>query len=195
MLGFAALAGQAPAPTAPSNPPAVTAPPAPVHELLQVGVVYILPMSLGYDQFLASRLTRAGIVQVTSDPSKADAILTDRLGKPFESRLDELYPKSPVADEHEKAPSPDSDSEELAPVKIELKGGREASSPAVSGGRGRGNIFLVHRGSRNVIWSTFVPPSTGRAKDLDSAAGEVADRLQDSIKKLKKLSMQAPSGN
>lgn len=195
MLGFAAAASQAPAPAAQTAPPTAPAAPAPVHELLQVGVVYILPMSLGYDQFLANRLTRSGVVQVTSDPSKADAILTDRLGKPLEVKLEELYPKAPVVEESAKPASPGAESDELAPVKIELKGGREAAPPAASGGRGRGNIFLLHRGSRNVIWSTFVPPSSGMAKDLDHAAGEVAERLQDSIKKLKKLSMQPPGGN
>lgn len=195
VLGFAVAAGQTPVPASQAPAPTPPAAPAPTHELLQVGVVYILPMSLGYDQFLANRLTRAGVVQVTSDPAKADAILADRLGKPLELKLDELYPKAAPAEEAAKPASSGAEAEELAPVKIELKGGRESTSPAASGGRGRGNIFLLHRGSRNVIWSTFVPPSSGMAKDLDHAAGEVAERLQDSIKKLKKLSMQAPGGN
>lgn len=186
------LMGQTPAPAAPAPVAPAAAPPTP--ELLQVGVVYILPMSQGMDQFLASRLTRKGALQVTSDPSKADAVLTDRLGKPLEMKLEELYPKAHPEVEAMPKPEP-SETGEIPAAPLELKGGREATSTSTGGRGGRGNVFLVHRGSRNVIWSTFVPPSTSRAKDLDDAAGEITDRLLDDIKKLRKLSMPAPAGN
>lgn len=61
-------------------------------QLLQVQSVYILPMGSGMDQFLANRLARFAKMQVVSDPQHADAVLTDRLGEPFEKKLDELYP-------------------------------------------------------------------------------------------------------
>ena len=64
-------------------------------ELKQINTVYILAMGNGVDQFLANQLTSAGVFQVVTDPKKADAILTDRVGEPFEKKLDELYPPPP----------------------------------------------------------------------------------------------------
>src|SRR5712691_9558147 len=64
-------------------------------QLKQVQSIYILPMGSGMDQFLANRLTKLGLFQVVADPKKADAIFTDRLGEPFENKLDELYPPPP----------------------------------------------------------------------------------------------------
>ena len=49
-------------------------------------------MSNSMDQYLANRLTSEGILQVVTDPNKADAVLTDRLGLGFEERLKQLYP-------------------------------------------------------------------------------------------------------
>src|SRR5947209_3832532 len=60
-------------------------------QLLQVHSVYILPMGSAMDQFIANRLTRFGRIQVVTDPQRADAILTDRLGERFEKKLDEFY--------------------------------------------------------------------------------------------------------
>ena len=48
-------------------------------------------MSGGMDQFLANRITRMGKMQVVADPLTADTILTDKIGAPFEKRLDLLY--------------------------------------------------------------------------------------------------------
>ncbi len=64
-------------------------------QLKQVTAVYILAMGNGEDQFLANQLTSSGVFQVVTDPKKADAILTDRVGEPFEKKLDELYPPPP----------------------------------------------------------------------------------------------------
>ena len=44
-------------------------------------------MSNGLDQFLAIRLTSGTVMQVVTDPQKADAILTDRIGASFEEKL------------------------------------------------------------------------------------------------------------
>ncbi|MDQ6760794.1 MAG: hypothetical protein M3Z32_13155, partial [Acidobacteriota bacterium] len=65
-------------------------------QLLQVHSIYILPMGGGMDQFLANCLTRFGKVQVVTDAQHADTILTDRVGEPFEKKLDELYPPPEV---------------------------------------------------------------------------------------------------
>src|SRR5882724_6286709 len=72
-------------------------------DLKHVSTVYILPMSSGMDQFLANRLTTMGVFQVVTDPQKADALITDRIGEPFQLKFDELYPPpappKPVKDE------------------------------------------------------------------------------------------------
>ena len=47
------------------------------------------------DQYLANQLTTLGVFQVVADPQKADAIITDRLGEPFEAKLKDLYPPPP----------------------------------------------------------------------------------------------------
>ncbi len=53
--------------------------------------VYLLPMPGGLDQYLAIRLTTGSILQVVTDPQKADAIFTDRIGSGLEETLAELY--------------------------------------------------------------------------------------------------------
>ncbi|HVX66528.1 MAG TPA: hypothetical protein VHA11_07995 [Bryobacteraceae bacterium] len=67
---------------------------APNAQVAQIHNIYLLPMNNGLDQFLANRLTNLGVFRVVTDPQKADAVLTDRLGESFESRFLELYPES-----------------------------------------------------------------------------------------------------
>ncbi len=50
-------------------------------------------MSHGMDQYLANCLTREKVVQVSTDPLKADALLTDHLGAAFDASVKELYPE------------------------------------------------------------------------------------------------------
>src|SRR5471032_3210020 len=61
-------------------------------DLANVHTVYVLKMSKGMDQYLANRLTNEHVFQVVTDPKLADAILTDRIGESFESKLEELFP-------------------------------------------------------------------------------------------------------
>ncbi len=42
-------------------------------EVAGVKTVYVLPMTGGLDQYLAFRLTSEGVLQVVTDPAKADA--------------------------------------------------------------------------------------------------------------------------
>ena len=60
-----------------------------------VKTVYLLPMSNGLDQYLAQQLTAGAVLQVVTDPQKADAVLTDHLGATFEQSLADLYRPSP----------------------------------------------------------------------------------------------------
>ena len=52
-------------------------------DLAQVRNVYILTMGGGLDLHIANRLTDGHVLQVVTDPQKADAVLTDRLGPRF----------------------------------------------------------------------------------------------------------------
>jgi len=124
-------------------------------ELSQVRSVYLFPMTNGLDQYLANRLTNAGLFQVVADPKKADAVFTDRLGAAFEARLADLFPEPP--------PQPAE-----PPKKAEKKEGEAKSAVEVptapemprlsSFARGKGTLFLVGAKARTVLWSVYEQP-------------------------------------
>lgn len=132
--------------------------------LQQVQSVYILPMGSGMDQFLANRLARFGGMQVVADPRHADAILTDRLGEPFEKKLDELYPAVAV--------EKDTGEEDAAGTL------RDEPARIRSFSRGRGTFFLVDRKTRNVLWSTYERPKNGSPDELNRTAERVVNNLK-----------------
>ena len=128
-------------------------------DLAGVKTVYLLPMSSGFDQYLAIRLVRDGAMQVVTDPKKADAVFTDRIGANFEKSMQQLY-----------AP----------PVKTDGKLGEDDqfSRPAMQPlSRGRGSLFLVDRESHVVLWSTFARSKTTTAVDLNDLAAKVVQDL------------------
>jgi hypothetical protein len=47
--------------------------------------------------------------------------------------------------------------------------------------RGRGNIFIVDRKSRNVIWSTYERPKDSTPGELSKTAEKVVKRLKDDL--------------
>lgn len=131
--------------------------------------VYILKMSGGLDQFLASELTKSGVYTVTTDPKKADALFTDSLGEGFEKKYDDLYaPKTeePKKDETEKK---DSTAVTMAPAQ------RVGNS---SWNRGKGTIFLVERQSRTLLWSMNRQPKNGATKETVAQARKIVDQLK-----------------
>ena len=164
---------------APAAAPAKEVVPPP--ELLQVKNIYILPMGGGFDQYLANQLSRKGLVQVVTDPAKADAILADRLGKPFEKAFNELYPE-PKPLEPEPKPQ-DEEGDESSP-NFNMK--NQLPERTSSFGRGKGTYFLVSRSSRNVVWSIYAKPKSTAPDDLNEAARGVAVELSTSIKDLGK---------
>lgn len=146
--------------------------------LLQIRHVYLLPMANGFDQYLANHLTRQGLVQVVADPSKADAILTDRIGKAFEDKLEELYPQPKP---HEEKPAREEEEEEARSApSMDLKV-TPMDRPSTFG-RGKGTIFLVHRGSRAVVWSIYERPKRTMPDELDRTAKRVADEMGKAIR-------------
>jgi len=128
-------------------------------DLAEYKTVYVLPMSGGLDQFLVTKLTAGGLMQVVTDPRKADVVFTDRVGAAFEDKLDELYGQRPKAD--------DKDSTATS--------GRGSGSPL---SHGRGLIFMVDRTTRNIVWSTYVKPKSSTPDEMNHVAGEIASRLE-----------------
>jgi hypothetical protein len=131
-------------------------------EVFGVKTVYLLPMAGGLDQYLALQLTSAGVLQVVTDPKKAEAIFTDGIGARLEESLTELY-GAPV--DKDKAGKDKSGSPEPA---------HPAMRPLSSS---RGVVFLVNRTSRDVLWSTFERPKSTQPEELKHVAEKIVERL------------------
>ncbi|HLW77722.1 MAG TPA: hypothetical protein VKS01_12070 [Bryobacteraceae bacterium] len=121
--------------------------------------VYVLPMSSGLDQFLAVKLTTGGVMQVVTDPQKADLVFTDRIGSGFEEQLDDLFKSK------EKTDAADTWATSSRPM----------SSPIV---RNRGTVFLVDRKTRDVVWTAYIKPKGTSADDMNHLAAEIANKLE-----------------
>jgi hypothetical protein len=178
-------------------------------QLHEVKRVYILAMTGGMDQFLASQLAKAGIFEVVTDPKKADAIITDRVGESFESKLDDLYPPptppkpiapKPAADsppdttksDTTKSDTAKSDTAKSDPAKSDtprtttradaLAGVDLTGAPhPTTMGHGKGNIFIVSRGTRSVLWSIYEPPKNNTSHELTKTAERVVKHLQEDL--------------
>ena len=124
-----------------------------------VKTVYMLPMANGLDQYLALKLTSQGVLQVVTDPKKADAIFTDGIGARLEESFATLF-------------------DSVKKDKNEKMGEAEFAHPAMRPLSGsRGVIFLVDRNTRDVVWSTFERPKSSQAEDMNHAAARIVDRL------------------
>ncbi len=135
---------------------------APRPELAEIHTVYLLPMSGGLDQFLAVRLTEHSLFQVVTDPAKADAVFTDRIGSSFEDTL-----KTLVAHPKDKQQTTDDTYQ------------RPTMSPL---SRGKGSLFLVDRKTGNVIWSLYEEPVRTASVDMSRLAQRIATKLSKDIK-------------
>ncbi len=159
--------------------------------LAHVQRVYLLPMASGFDQYLANRLTSAGVFQVVTDPATADAVFTDQLGEAFTTRLDELCPAPEPAAEQPAKPQgegqPAAKAEPAAPQPPETNStpapDSERRKPAFAATRARGNVFLVDVRTRAVVWSTYDRPRSSRPDELNRAASGVVRRLQHDLKR------------
>lgn len=158
-------------------------------ELTGAHAVYLMPMGHGLDQFIANRLTRMHVLQVVTDPAKADTVLTDQVGAPLEDRLKDLYPPPPdpeakekAAAAKEKAEKPGAGAAQGPPSLLgdTVNKADKAGSMGVSG-RGRGTIFLVDVKSRQVLWSFFDKPRNSNPGELDHTAGRVVKQLKEDL--------------
>ena len=140
-----------------------------------VRTIYILPMGHGLDQYVANRLTREHVLDVVADASRADAILTDTLGKPLEVELEKLHPTPKPQERDSDADSEDSDT----PPASRTKRTFTTSEPPISTfARGKGTMFLVDARSRAVLWSVYERPVKSTPDELDHTARHVVDRLK-----------------
>ena len=135
-----------------------------------VKTVYLLPMSNGLDQYLAQQLTAGAVLQVVTDPQKADAIFTDHVGESFEESLADIYQTKPKAGDKDKADDTAED-----------KGASPARS-GMQGKRGRGTVFLVNRRTHDVLWSVYELPKGTQPDILRRSAGKISAQLAKSIK-------------
>jgi len=166
-------------------------------ELTGARTVYLMPMGHSLDQFIANRLTRMHVLQVVTDPAKADTIFTDQVGARLEDRLKDLYPPPPDPEAKEAAKEKAAAKEAAAKEKAEQPGaspaqGRpsllsdtvnkadQAGMMGVSG-RGRGTIFLVDVKSRQVLWSAFEKPKNSSPHELDHTAERVVKQLKQDL--------------
>ena len=145
----------------------------PAADLGDIKTVYLLPMSSGLDQYLAQQLTAGAVLQVVTNPQKADAVLTDHLGESFEQSLADLYQTKPKAD--------DKAADAAAGETSEDKGAPFARS-GMQGKRGRGTIFLVNRRTHDVLWSVYELPKDSQPATLRHSAGRISAQLAKSIK-------------
>src|SRR5579862_8451966 len=125
--------------------------------------VYVMTMPGALDQYLALHLTAGGVLNVVTDPQKADLILTDRIGGHFEENIDQMFGKTA------EKPKADADA-------------GFARSGVSSSSSSRGAIFLVDRASRNVLWSTFELPKNSTPHEMNHTAERIAERLAKSQK-------------
>jgi hypothetical protein len=136
---------------------------APNPQLTEIHAVYLMPMSGNLDQFLAVRLNAANIFLIVTDPKKADAVFTERIGENFEQALKELY----ASDSKE---SNDKKTDDYA---------RPTMKPL---GSGKGSLFLVDRKTKNVIWSSYDKPKGNRPDDINQLAQRIANKLEKDVK-------------
>jgi hypothetical protein len=133
-----------------------------------IKTVYLLPMSNGLDQYLAVQLSTGAVLQVVTDPQKADAVFTDHLGESFEQTLADLY--APKGDDKKKSEgNPDNSPQSF---------GRSG----MQGQRGRGTAFLVDRKSHDVVWSVYERAQDKTPDGLKRTAGQIASKLARAIK-------------
>jgi hypothetical protein len=140
-----------------------------------VRTIYILPMGHGLDQYVANRLTREHVLDVVADAVRADAILTDTLGKPLEVELEKLHPTPKPKEQDSDADSEDSDTPPTSRTKRTFT---TSEAPVSTFARGKGTMFLVDARSRAVLWSVYERPVKSTPDELDHTAKHVVDRLK-----------------
>ncbi|MBA3974590.1 MAG: hypothetical protein C0504_10280 [Candidatus Solibacter sp.] len=144
--------------------------------------VYLMPMPNGLEQFIANQLTSRGLMTVVADANLADALFTDTVGKGFEKRYLDLYPPPapPKKEDDAEADKPRS-RQASSPASMDVKEAKMERTGSL--GRGKGTIFLVDRASKTVLWSAYVRPKTSQPEDLNRAAKQIVDQIEQTLSK------------
>jgi len=148
-------------------------------DLSTAKTVYVLSMYRGMDQYLANRLTNDHLLQVVTDPKKADVIITDHIGDAFEQQMDTIFPPPEPAKTETKPAEETTGNSMFGPAMNKL------TNPATSSsfGRSKGTVFLVDAKSREILWSVYAPPKSTTGKDLDRTANDIVSRLKHDLNK------------
>ena len=144
-------------------------------ELAEIKTVYLLPMTYALDQFLAIRLTKGGVVQVVTDPKKADAIISDHIGAALEEKMNSLYGEQKAVKSADGAPVSDKDKDKDKDDKDKNSFG---GGPMAGGTRSKGAVFLVDPKTRNVLWSDYVRPKNSQPDELNHVADKIAAQFE-----------------
>jgi hypothetical protein len=153
-------------------------------ELGGVHSVYLLPMSRGLDQYLANRLTNEHLFQVVTDPKRADAIFTDRIGTGFEEKLTDILP-SPEAASKPAANPPAAEPEDQPRGRtLPTETVNKLTSPTANAtlGGAKGTVFLVDPKSHEVLWSAYQPLKNSSNTEMDRTASDIVSRLKRALK-------------
>jgi hypothetical protein len=154
-------------------------------ELPAVRAVYMLPMTRGLDQYLANRITNERVFQVVTDPKRADAFFTDRIGEGFEEKLAELLPEPETAEAQKEEEKKDEKDETVRGDSGPLDTVNKLAKPGImsSFGAGKGTVFLVDAKTREVLWSAYEPSRDSTSRQMDRTALLIVDRLKRDLKK------------
>ncbi|MEO5924476.1 MAG: hypothetical protein ABIR70_11675 [Bryobacteraceae bacterium] len=122
--------------------------------------VFLMPMPGGLEQYIALQLTQGAVLQVVTDSSKADVVLTDRVGEDFPQSLAELDHKTTDQAQSGKAGEVVFAKPNMRPLS-----------------RARGTVFLVDRRTGDVLWSALEKPKGTSVGDLNTAAKHIVEEL------------------
>ena len=145
-------------------------------DLASVRTVYVLPMSHGFEQYLANALTGEHVFVIVTDPKMADAVLTDHVGAQLQQKLDTL-----LAPPAEKPDVKEGEKDKIeTPKGSIMQPANKLDNPAdnSSVGKGKGMVFLVGTQSRQVLWSVYDLPKDASSKELDRIASAIVSRLK-----------------
>ena len=154
-------------------------------DLVKVHSVYLLPMSRGLDQYLASQLTQGHVLEVVTDAKSADAVFTDRIGTGFEDKLVDLkLNPEPVSRIEVKAEAskPEGNGEVSKATPLDTVNKLPDVVANSSFGRGKGTVFLVDPKSHRVLWSAYRPPKSTGSNDMNRTASDIVSRLKHDLK-------------
>ncbi len=144
-------------------------------EAAGIRTVYLMRMANSFEQYLANHLAKSKVYEVVTDPARAEAVLTDRVGMALQ---DDLATLLTPAESQEVKQAEEADQSESGGG---MKGDTYQVRPS-SFSRGRGNIFLVDLKTRSVLWSTYERPRNSTPDSLDKAAKNVISRLTKTVK-------------